>query len=189
MNTLTSPYLPQGAGLLPNYFQQAPGQAPLQMQTLSLNQVEGFEPVRSFRDQSNTEWTLVKAASNSTVGIPDPKTLQITDFWNHSFPRKDLASKLYVYVVEGIKQPQVETERPTKVLYQWFSPIFIPNFTPQMISQREWLKANVYSAEVVDARVSKLNALCKVSAEQQAPAESDSLLQVEGLSHGSAEGN
>lgn len=187
MNTSINPYIPQ-QGLLPNYFQAAPGQ-PLQMQTLSLNQVEGFEPVKAFRDQSNTEWTLVKAASNSTVGIPDPKTLQITDFWNHAFPRKDLQNKLYVYVVEGIKQPQVETERPTKVLYQWFSPIFVPQFTPQMISQREWLKANVYSAEVVDARVSKLNALCKVSAEQQAPVEpEDRLLQVEGI-NGSAPGN
>lgn len=186
MNTSINPYVQQG--LLPNYFQQAPGQ-PLQMQTLSLNQVEGFEPVREFRDQSNTHWTLVKAASNSTVGIPDPKSLQIVDYWNHSFPRKDLQNKLYIYVVEAIKQPQVETEKPTKVLFQWFSPIFVPQFSPQMISQREWLKANVYSAEVVDARVSKLNALCKVSAEQQAPAESDSLLQVEGLSHGTAEGN
>lgn len=187
MNTLTNPYLPQG-GLLPNYFQQTPV-AP-QLQALSLNQVEGFEPVREFVDQSNTTWTLVKAASNSTVGIPDPKTLQITDFWNHAFPRKDLQNKLYVYVVEGIKQPQVETERPTKVLYQWFSPIFVPQFNPQMISQREWLKANVYSAEVVDARVSKLNALCKVSAEAQAPAEpEDRLLQVEGISNGSPAGN
>lgn len=188
MNALTNPYLPQ-QGLLPNYFQQAPGQ-PLQMQTLSLNQVEGFEPVRSFRDQSNTEWTLAKAASNSTVSIPDPKTLQIIDFWCHAFPRKDLQSKLYIYVVEGIKQPQVETEKPTKVLYQWFSPIFVPQFNPQMISQREWLKANVYSAEVVDARVSKLNALCKVSGDAQAPAESEErLLQVEGLSDGHPAGN
>lgn len=189
MNTLTNPYLPQ-QGLLPNYFQQAPGQAPLQMQTLSLNQVEGFEPVREFRDQSNTLWSLVKAASNSTVGIPDPKSLQIVDYWNHSFPRKDLQNKLYIYVVEAIKQPQVETEKPTKVLFQWFSPIFVPQFSPQMISQREWLKANVYSAEVVDARVSKLNALCKVSGDAQAPAESEErLLQVEGLSDGHPAGN
>ena len=91
MNTLTSAYLPQ-QGLLPNYFQQAPGQQPLQMQTLCLNQVEGFEPVKEFRDQSNTLWSLVKAASNSTVGIPDPKSLQIVDYWNHSFCRTSSTS-------------------------------------------------------------------------------------------------
>ena len=174
---------PNGS-LLPNYFSQ-----PVlpQMQSLGLNQVEGFTPVESFVDESNTQWKLAKAASNSTVGIPDPKSLQIIDFWNHAFPRKDLASKLYVYVVEGIKQPQVATEQPTKVLFQWFSPIFIPQFTPQMISDAEWRKANVYAAPVVDSRVSKLNALCKVQGGAQAEAEpAGKLLQVEGLSDGSA---
>ena len=188
MQALNNPYIPQQGGLLPNYF--GTGLPQPSMQTLNLNQVEGFDPVKTFTDQSNTEWSLVKAASNSTVGIPDPKSLQIVDYWNHAFPRKDLQNKLYIYVVEAIKQPLVETERPTKVLFQWFSPLFVPQFTPQMISQKEWLKANVYSAEVVDARISKLNALCKVGAEAQASAESDDrLLQVEGLSNGSSAGN
>lgn len=188
MNTLTTnnPYLPQN-GLLPNFFQQ-----PVlpQMQSLGLNQVEGFSPVESFTDESNTKWTLAKAASNSTVGIPDPKSMQIVDFWNHAFPRKDLSNKLYVYVVEGIKQPQVPTEQPMKVLYQWFSPVFVPQFTPQMISDQEWKKANVYAAPVVDARISKLNALCKVQGAPAAEAEPTSkLLQVEGLTDGSPAGN
>ena len=186
MQALNNFMAPNGS-LLPNYFQQ-----PVlpQMQSLGLNQVEGFAPVNEFTDESNTKWTLAKAASNSTVGIPDPKSLQIVDFWNHAFPRKDLSSKLYVYVVEGIKQPQVATEQPMKVLYQWFSPVFVPQFTPQMISDQEWKKANVYAAPVVDARVSKLNALCKVQGAPAAETEpAGKLLQVEGLTDGLASGN
>ena len=180
-----NPFSPQPA-LLPNYFNNAVPS----MQSLGLNQVEGFAPVNDFVDESNTHWTLAKAASNSTVGIPDPKSLQIVDFWNHAFPRKDLQNKLYVYVVEGIKQPQVPTEQPTKVLYQWFSPVFVPQFTPQMISEQEWRKANVYAAPVVDARISKLNALCKVQAGAQTETEpAGKLLQVEGLSDGTVAGN
>ena len=138
---------------------------PIIPQTVSLHltQIEGFSPVQSFTDSTNTEWVLAKAASNSTVGIPDPKTVQIVDFWNHKFPRNDLSQDIYIYVVEGIKQPTVETEQPTRVLYQWFSTTAVFNFTPQMITGKEWLKANVYSAPVADSRVSKLQALCKVS--------------------------
>ncbi len=149
--------------------------------TLGLNQVENFDPVQNFVDESNTAWGLVKAASNSTIDIPDPKSIQITDYWNHEFP--GLKSKLYVYVVEGIKQPRVETEQPTRVLYQWFSTVFVPTFTPLMITEREWLRANVYAAPVVNARVSKLNAICKltdtgVCADNQ---KEDKLLQIEEL--------
>ena len=154
--------------------------------SLELNQIEGFAPVKEFTDESNTPWRLVKEASNSTVDVPDPKSLQIVDYWNHAFP--GLKSKLYCYVVEGIKQPRVETEQATRILYQWFSPVFIPNFTPQMISEREWLKSNVYAAPVCDARMSKLNALCKIqnAAKADAPVEETKLLHVEGISNGSA---
>jgi hypothetical protein len=31
-----------------------------------------------------------------------------------------------------------------------------------MISDKEWLKANVYAAPVVNARISKLNAICHI---------------------------
>ena len=47
------------------------------------------------------------------------------------------------------------------VLYQWFSTSFNKQFTPQMISQAEWHKANVYSSDLMDSKVSKLYALCK----------------------------
>ena len=161
--------------------------APMTLQvrnSLGLNQIEGFTPVSKFVDDTNTEWTLAKASSDSTVDIPDPKALQITDFWNHEFP-KSFKTKLYIYVVEGIRQPRVETEQPTRVLYQWFSTTRIMDFTPAMISEKEWLKANVYSAPVISARVSKLNALCQVSSDTSATANGteDKLIRVEELSN------
>ena len=158
------------------------------LQTLMLNQLEGWEPVTDFTDSTGVHWQLAKAATDSTRDIPDPKTVQFMAAWNHEFPAK-LSQKVYVYAVEAIRPPRVATEQPSMLLYQWFSTVKM-DFNPSMITDREWLKANVYSAEVVDARVSKLNALCKVSAEQQAPAESEErLLQVEGLSDGHPAGN
>lgn len=175
--------------LLPNPLGQAVPPIPGMPQTrsLALNQIEGYAPVETFKDDTNTPWTLVKAASNSTVDVPDPKSIQIVDFWNHDFP--GLRTKLYVYVVEGIKQPRVETEQPTRVMYQWFSTEFVPAFTPAMISEKEWMKANVYAAPLLNARMSKLNAICKIqdngtSAKTQA--DDTQLIHVEGLSDGSA---
>jgi len=171
--------------LLPN---PMPGMAnmPQARATLGLNQIENFDPVQEFVDESNTPWRLVKASSNSTVDVPDPKSLQVVDYWNHEFP--GIKSKIYCYVVEAIRQPRVETEQATRVLYSWFSTVFVPNFTPAMITEAEWLKANVYAAPVVNARVSKLNALCKVSngATSDAPTKQDKLIHVEGLSNGAA---
>ena len=159
--------------------------------SLGLNQIEGFTPVNKFVDDSNTEWTLSKASSDSTVDIPDPKSLQITDYWNHEFPKPLKNTKLYIYVVEGIRQPRVETEQPTRVLYQWFSTTRILDFTPAMISEREWLKANVYSAPVVNARVSKLNALCQVPSDFQntSTKSEDKLITVEELSNENTDRN
>lgn len=164
----------------------------LQMKnTLGLNQIDGFKPVEKFTDDTNTEWSLAKASNDSTVDIPDPKALQITDFWNHEFPKPLKNAKLYIYVVEGIRQPRVETEQPTRVLYQWFSTIGLRDFTPAMISEKEWLKANVYSAPVVNARVSKLIALCQVPsvASMQNGTQEDKLIQVEELTNESDTGD
>ena len=179
-----------------NSAQVIPGTVPMpQAPSLRLTQIEGFVPVEKFKDNSNTIWTLAKAASNSTVGIPDPKTVQIVDFWNHKFPKKDLSTEIYIYVVEGIKPPAVETEQPTRVLYQWFSTVPVFNFTPQMITEKEWLKANVYSAPIADSRMSKLMALCRVSDNKQeaqpAPVDDLPLIQTKEFSNASAnsEGN
>lgn len=182
---LNNPYL-NPSQLLANPFA-----LPIQNRSsLNLNQVEGFTPVDRFTDETNTEWSLAKASTDSTVDIPDPKTLQIVDYWNHEFP-KELPKKLYIYVVEGIRKPRVETEQPTRVLYQWFSPTCIMDFRPEMITEREWLKANVYSAPVVNARVSKLNALCQVPSGTHNSNESteDKLLVVEGITNDNSRGN
>lgn len=167
-------------GLISNPFSTAALPQTVINPTLGLNQIENFDPVQDFTDSSNVKWQLVKAAGNATVEIPNPKNIQITDYWNHAFI--GINSKIYVYVVEGIKQPRVETERPTRVLYQWFSTVFVKQFTPQMITDREWMKANVYAAPMQDSRLSKLYALCKVKTENgevPTPVTNDSLIKVE----------
>ena len=154
------------------------------IQTLMLNQLEGWEPVGEFTDSANVHWTLAKSASDSTRDIPDPKTVQFVAAWNHEFPAK-LSQKIFVYAVEAIRPPRVATEQPSMLLYQWFSTVQM-DFNPSMITDREWLKANVYAAPVVDSRMSKLLAICKVKAPQAqgqapAPAEEDKPIRVEEL--------
>lgn len=172
----------QPSFLLPNPFGNTFNQA---KNMLNLNQIEGFVPVKEFTDETNTAWSLSKASTDSSVDIPDPKNMQVVDYWNTEFP--GLKTKLYVYVVEGIRMPKVETEQPTRVLYQWFSATNIPTFTPQMITEREWLKANVYTAKVVNSRIGKLKAICHISSIPQQPIE-DKPLVVEEL-NGNSRGN
>lgn len=140
--------------------------------SLGLKQISGFEMVGTFSDSSGTKWRLVKSASDSGVEIPDPALLQVTDYWCHEFPGS--SGRVYIYVVEGIKQPRTENEKPVSILYQWFSTYNNPSFTPQMISKSEWLTANVYASEVKSSRISKLNALCRVSSQNNKP-ENDSI--------------
>ena len=158
---------------------------------LGLTQVEGWEPVQSFADSSGLQWVLSKASSDSTRDVPDPKSVQVTDFWNHEFP--NIKQKVYVYVVEGIRIPRVETEKPSRILYQWFSSIFIPRFDPTMITDKEWMKANVYTTAMGDTRLSKLNAICKqkgaVQQTKEAELVEEPLIKVEELVNGSSEGN
>lgn len=125
---------------------------------LGLCQVNGFQMVQSFRDAAGVEWSLRKSAEDSSVDIPDPGYVQITDFWNHSVP--GTGDKVFIYVVEGIRRPRTTNERPVKILYQWFSEYNNPTFTPQMITPAEWAAANVFTSAIGDARVSKLKALC-----------------------------
>lgn len=153
-------------GMLSNPFSTIPQVTgsptiPQQVNILNLTQIEGFQPVQKFTDDTNTEWTLVKAFSDSTVDVPDPKSMQIVDYWDHKFVGLKDDVPLYVYVVEGVRQPRVETEQPSRIMFQWFSKVYVKDFNPQMISEREWYKANVYAAPVLNARVSKLNAICK----------------------------
>ena len=189
MTSNFAPYaLPNAAGMIANPF--AAGTL-AQRSTLGLTQIENFQPVQSFVDDTNTKWTLVKAYADSTVDVPDPKTLQIVDCWNHKFVGLKEDKQLYVYVVEGIRLPRVETEQPSRVLFQWFSQVCIKDFAPQMITEREWMKANVYAAPVVNGRVSKLCAICRVQAPQTAQpvADDTALIRAEGLTSGDDAGN
>ena len=184
-----SPYaVPGTAGMIANPFSTG---ALAQRSTLGLTQIENFQPVQSFVDDTNTKWTLVKAFADSTVDVPDPKSLQIVDCWNHKFVGLKEDKSLYVYVVEGIRMPRVETEQPSRVIFQWFSQVCIKDFAPQMITEREWMKANVYAAPVVNSRVSKLCAICRVQAPQAVaqPADDTALIRVEGLPGGDNTGN
>lgn len=164
------------------------GMAVPQANMLNLTQIEGFAPVQKFTDDTNTAWTLVKAYSDSTVDVPDPKSMQIVDYWDHKFVGLKNDVPLYVYVVEGIRQPRVETEQPSRIMFQWFSKIYVKDFNPAMISEREWYKANVYAAPVLNARVSKLRAICHAKADagagqQQAAAQEEKLIRMDELSN------
>ena len=135
--------------------------------SLGLSQIEGFTPVKSFTDSDGTSWELVKSAFDASVSIPDPSTVTFTDAWCHEFPNSD--GKVWCYCIEGIKRPVAETERPRRVLYNWFGTTGDPQFGPARVTQQEWYRANVYAASVTDARMSKFNALCGVSATQANP--------------------
>lgn len=158
------------------------GQNTFARNTLSLNQIENFEPVKEFTDSSNTHWLLVKSSTDSSIEIPDPKSIQIVDYWNHAFPNID--EKLYVYSVEGIKQPRVETEQPTRINYQWFSLNYVPTFNPTMITEAEWRKANVYAAPIADTRLSKLYAFCKIKDVIPEPSKSELIKLNTGVNNG-----
>lgn len=158
------------------------------IQTLMLNQIDGWEPVQEFTDSANVTWKLAKSSTDSTRDVPDPQTVQFVGAWNHEFPAK-LSQKIYVYAVEAIRPPRVATEQPSMLLYQWFSTVQM-DFNPSMITQKEWLKANVYAAPIIDSRMSKLLAICKIKSEsaqpqaQEASAEEDKLIHVEGITDG-----
>ena len=132
----------------------------LQQGTLGLRQLANFSITTCFQDSDGKTWKLVKSANDSSVEIPDTSLVQITDYWNHEFPNSN--GKVFIYVVEGIKRPRIDTERPVRVLYQWFTTKNNPQFTPQIISANEWHRANVYTAPITDSRISKLSALCGI---------------------------
>lgn len=128
--------------------------------SLQLTQIDGYEPLPEFTDSSGVRWRLVKAANSGMSEIPDPQSVNVTDYWNHEYPGS--GGKVFVYVVEGVRVPKTTREAACNVLYCWFSTVDNKQFTPQMIRPNEWLMANVYASPVTDARVSKLKALCKV---------------------------
>lgn len=146
-------------------------------QTLGLRQIQGFDMYESFKDADGKTWRLVKRSTDNTVEIPDPQYLQVTDYWCHEMPNSN--NKIFCYVVEGIKHPRDEGSQKMVVLYQWFSTNFNKNFTPQMITQTEWHKANVFTTDLVDSKVSKLYALCKTQQQTEIQQTSQEPIQQE----------
>ena len=132
---------------------------------LNLTQIDGFEPVQQFTDSSGQTWKLIKSANSGMCEIPDPRNLNIIDYWNHEHPSS--SGKVFLYVVEGVRIPKTSREQACKILYCWFSQVNNKAFTPQMIKANEWLLANVYASEITDARVSKLKAICKYEEKTQ----------------------
>lgn len=130
--------------------------------SVGLSQPQGYRVPQEFTDSDGITWKLAKAYNDASHDLPDVKRVHATAAWNHSF-LGSLQTPLYVYVLEGILQPRTNLEQPCRVLLSWFSTKNVPEWTPQMITEQEWLKANMYVAEAKDSRLSKLQALCNVT--------------------------
>ena len=136
-----------------------------QKQPIGLTQFKDLNMPQSFTDDNGTKWKLAKSSKDSSVEIPDPAMVTLTRWWNHVHPLSN--GKVYIYVVEGIKRPRIESENSVMVLYQWFSTANRSNFTPNDITAAEWYNANVYTANIIDSRISQLRALCGMNLEQK----------------------
>ena len=136
-----------------------------QKQPIGLTQFKDLNMPQSFTDDNGTKWKLAKSSKDSSVEIPDPAMVTLTRWWNHVHPMSN--GKVFIYVVEGIKRPRIESENSVMVLYQWFSTVNRSNFTPNDITAAEWYNANVYTANIIDSRVSQLRALCGMNQEQK----------------------
>lgn len=136
-----------------------------QKQPIGLTQFKDLNMPLTFTDDNGTKWKLAKSSKDSSVEIPDPAMVTLTRWWNHVHPMSN--GKVFIYVVEGIKRPRIESENSVMVLYQWFSTANRSNFTPNDITPAEWYNANVYTASIVDSRISQLRALCGMNQEQK----------------------
>ena len=150
-------------------------QPPLQMQavgtpravptatvSLGLTQIENHAYPKEFRDSDGTTWHLIKDIRDSSVDVPDPKTVTFTDAWGHKHLKPHAPPDIYLYAAEGMRAPRVPTEAPCRLLYVWASTTVCSNFTPAMVTPQEWAAAAVYSAPLGSSRESKLAALCGV---------------------------
>lgn len=136
-----------------------------QKQPIGLTQFKDLNMPQAFTDDNGTKWKLAKSSKDSSVEIPDPAMVTLTRWWNHVHPLSN--GKVFIYVVEGIKRPRIESENSVMVLYQWFSTVNRSNFTPNDITAAEWYNANVYTANIIDSRISQLRALCGLNQEQK----------------------
>jgi hypothetical protein len=146
-----------------------------QKQPIGLTQFKDLNMPQAFTDDNGTKWKLAKSSKDSSVEIPDPAMVTLTRWWNHVHPLSN--GKVYIYVVEGIKRPRIESENSVMVLYQWFSTANRSNFTPNDITAAEWYNANVYTANIIDSRISQLRALCGMNQEQKINAPNNNTIE------------
>ena len=146
-----------------------------QKQPIGLTQFKDLDMPQAFTDDNGTKWKLAKSSKDSSVEIPDPAMVTLTRWWNHVHPMSN--GKVFIYVVEGIKRPRIESENSVMVLYQWFSTVNRSNFTPNDITAAEWYNANVYTANIIDSRVSQLRALCGMNQEQKINAPNNNTIE------------
>lgn len=146
-----------------------------QKQPIGLTQFKDLNMPLTFTDDNGTKWKLAKSSKDSSVEIPDPAMVTLTRWWNHVHPMSN--GKVYIYVVEGIKRPRIESENSVMVLYQWFSTANRSNFTPNDITAAEWYNANVYTANIIDSRISQLRALCGITQEQKINAPNNNTIE------------
>jgi hypothetical protein len=146
-----------------------------QKQPIGLTQFKDLNMPQAFTDDNGTKWKLAKSSKDSSVEIPDPAMVTLTRWWNHVHPLSN--GKVFIYVVEGIKRPRIESENSVMVLYQWFSTANRSNFTPNDITTTEWYNANVYTANIIDSRISQLRALCGITQEQKINAPNNNTIE------------
>lgn len=146
-----------------------------QKQPIGLTQFKDLNMPLTFTDDNGTKWKLAKSSKDSSVEIPDPAMVTLTRWWNHAHPLSN--GKVFIYVVEGIKRPRIESENSVMVLYQWFSTVNRSNFTPNDITAAEWYNANVYTANIIDSRISQLRALCGMNQEQKINAPNNNTIE------------
>lgn len=146
-----------------------------QKQPIGLTQFKDLDMPQAFTDDNGTKWKLAKSSKDSSVEIPDPAMVTLTRWWNHVHPMSN--GKVFIYVVEGIKRPRIESENSVMVLYQWFSTVNRSNFTPNDITAAEWYNANVYTANIIDSRISQLRALCGLNQEQKINAPNNNTIE------------
>ena len=146
-----------------------------QKQPIGLTQFKDLNMPLTFTDDNGTKWKLAKSSKDSSVEIPDPAMVTLTRWWNHVHPMSN--GKVFIYVVEGIKRPRIESENSVMVLYQWFSTVNRSNFTPNDITAAEWYNANVYTANIIDSRISQLRALCGMNQEQKINAPNNNTIE------------
>lgn len=112
---------------------------------LGLAQLSEFDPPKEI-NVHGVKWSLYKDYRDSMRQLPPPNNVKWDDGGFIPMPQYD--GKVYWYCMYGTKFPAAGSqERPVRVLYQWFHTIQIPQLSPNFITDVDWSRANVYTAD------------------------------------------